>query len=136
MRHKWSKKEDKFLIENVKGITLKELTKRFNKKFNYNLSESSIANRKNKLNISSGITGGQFKKGQIPFNKGKKWDEYMSKKGQSNSIKTTFKKGNKPWATRPVGSERIDTEGYVYIKTKEPNKWELKHRWLYKKYVR
>ena len=34
MRHIYSKIEDEFLINNVKGITLKELTTRFNKKFN------------------------------------------------------------------------------------------------------
>lgn len=32
MSHKYSKTEDQFLIDNVKGITLKELTNRFNKK--------------------------------------------------------------------------------------------------------
>lgn len=46
MRHIYSKKEDEFLINNVRGITLKELTNRFNKKFNLNITESSIANRK------------------------------------------------------------------------------------------
>ena len=38
MKHKYSKEEDNFLIENVKGITLKELTNKFNKKFKLNLS--------------------------------------------------------------------------------------------------
>lgn len=58
MSHKYSKTEDQFLIDNVKGITLKELTNRFNKKFNVNLTESSISNRKVKLGIKSGIVGG------------------------------------------------------------------------------
>ena len=64
IRHKYSKIEDQFLIDNVKGITLKELTERFNNKFNMKLSESAISNRKAKLNIQSGIVGGQFVKGQ------------------------------------------------------------------------
>lgn len=130
-RHKWTDKEEQFLKNNVKGISLKELTQRYNKKFGMNLSESAIANRKNKLGLHNGINGGQFVKGQVPYNKGKKWSEYMSKKGQENSRKTTFSKGNTPWATRPVGSERIDTEGYVYKKVAEPNKWKLKHRVIY-----
>ena len=91
MRHIYSIEEEKFLIDNVKGITLKELTNRFNKNFNYNLSESAIANRKNKLGLSSGITGGQFKKGNIPFNKGKKQIEYMSKEAIEKSKLTRFK---------------------------------------------
>lgn len=134
MRHKYSEDQDRFLIDNVKGITLEELRDKFNKQFNLNLSKSAIANRKNKLHLSSGITGGQFQKGNIPANKGKKWDEYMSKEGQENSRKTTFKKGNVPQNYRPVGSERITKDGYVEIKVADPNKWELKHRCVYKQH--
>lgn len=133
MKHIYSKEEDKFLIDNVKGITLKELTNKFNKRFNYILSESAIANRKHKLKITSGITGCQFKKGNKPYNKGKKWSEYMSEQGQKNSLKTTFKKGNVPFNHREVGSERINKDGYIEIKVSEPNKWQLKHRYLYEK---
>ena len=85
IRHIYSKIEDQYLIDNVKGITLKKLTERFNKKFDLKLSESSISNRKVKLNIQSGIVGGRFVKGQTSFNKGKKWSEYMSQEGQANS---------------------------------------------------
>ena len=95
-RHRYTSEENNFLINNVKKMTLKELTSQFNKKFGWNLSESAIANRKNKLGLKSGITGGQFQKGQTPFNKGKKWDEYMTKEGQKNSKKTQFKEGNIP----------------------------------------
>lgn len=38
MVHKYSAEEHQFLIDNVKGITLKELTRRFNEKFNTNLT--------------------------------------------------------------------------------------------------
>lgn len=131
MRHYYSQLEDDFLKENVKGITLKELTKKFNEQFNLTLTESAIANRKNTLKLSSGITGGQFQKGHSTHNKGKKWNEYMSKEGQLNCLKTTFKKGNIPHNHRPIGSERITQDGYVEIKIKEPNVFVLKHRWLW-----
>lgn len=131
MKHTYSLEEDKFLKDNVKGITLRELTEKFNNAFNLLLSESSIANRKNKLGLSSGIKGGQFQKGHTPMNKGKKWDDYMSKEGQKNSRKTAFKKGNVPHNHRSVGSERISTDGYIEIKIKEPNIFVLKHRWLW-----
>lgn len=131
-RHIYSKSEDDFLKENVKGITLKELTNRFNKEFNLNLSESTIANRKNKLGLSSGITGGQFKKGNIPFNKGKKQKDYMSEESINKTKGTRFKRGNIPHNHKKVGSERI-TKGYIEIKTQEPNKWQLKHRYIYEK---
>ena len=60
MGHKWTNEENQFLKDNVKGITLRELTTLYNKKFNMNLTESAIANRKNKLKLQSGIIGGQF----------------------------------------------------------------------------
>lgn len=88
--HKYSRKEDEFLINNVKGITLKELTKRFNDKFKADVKESSIANRKLRLGLKSGITGGQFKKGHVPANKGKKG--CMSLEQYQKCKATMFKK--------------------------------------------
>ena len=131
IRHKYTKEQDEFLINNVKGITLKELVTRFNREFNLNLSMSAISNRKVKLKISSGIVGGQFQKGHNTWNKGKTWNEYMSKEGQLNSRKTTFKKGNVPHNHRLVGSERITVDGYIEVKVAEPNKWKLKQRFIY-----
>lgn len=38
----------------------------------------------------------RLKKGNVPINKGKKWDEFMSEQGQINSRATMFKKGHIP----------------------------------------
>lgn len=135
MAHKYSKEEHQFLIDNVKGITLKELTKRFNEKFNTNVSENAISNQKTKLGIRSGIVGGRFEKGHIPANKGKTWNEYMSKEGQENLRKTTFKKGNIPANHRPIGSERVDNrDGFILIKVQDGHlqkNWMSKSRYIY-----
>ncbi|MCI8346605.1 MAG: HNH endonuclease [Bacilli bacterium] len=134
MRHIYTDEEDLFLKENVKGISLKELTRKFNKMFNLNLSENAIANRKNKLHIFSGIKGGQFKKGHISFNKGKKQTEYMSLEAIERTKATRFKKGNIPCNHRKIGSERISKDGYIEIKIQDGklNKnWILKHRYIY-----
>lgn len=40
---------------------------------------------------------------------------------------TQFKKGNKPHNYVPVGSERVNADGYVDIKIAEPNRWRGKH---------
>lgn len=70
---------------------------------------------------------GRFATGQTPSNKGKK----MSKEVYEKAKATMFKKGSKPHNHKPVGSERITKDGYIEIKTKEPRKWELKHRVLW-----
>ena len=64
----------------------------------------------------------RFKKGFTPWNKGIK-----------TGLKPAngFKKGNVPWCTRELYSERIDKDGYILIKIAEPNKWVGKHRWVY-----
>lgn len=131
MRHIYSQLEDQYLIENVKGITLKELTDKFNKQFNLNMSESSIANRKVKLGIQSGIVGGRFQKGQKSWNKGKK----MSPSQYKKSAPTMFKKGNVPANRRPIGSERVDNrDGSILIKVQDGHlqkNWMSKSRYIY-----
>jgi hypothetical protein len=71
------------------------------------------------------MNSGRFQKGLIPHNKGKKnwWDN-----------KSRFQKGNITWNHRTLSEERIDSEGYAYIKVAEPNKWRLKHRVIYERH--
>lgn len=132
MINKWSFEEEKILIDNAYEHTNKEIQDLL-VEIGSNRSISAIQHRKNKLGLKCSYNAGCFKKGNVPFNKGKKWADYVSKKGQENSRKTTFKKGNIPHNHRPVGSERITKDGYTEIKIKEPNKWQLKHRYIYEK---
>ena len=72
----------------------------------------------------------QFKPGHTPHNKGKQMDAEIYEKVEP----TMFKKGNKPFNTKPVGTinVRADTQGrlYQYIKIKDCQ-WELlqRHVW-------
>lgn len=74
---------------------------------------------------------GQFQKGHAPFNKGKKWDEFMSEEGKRNSARTQFKSAHIPFNLRPDYSERINIDGYIEIKLPGHKKWALKHRWVW-----
>ena len=116
---KWNEEHFQFLREFVPGHSEKEIQKSFEEKFGEKLSISNIGNLKNKVGVKSGTNGGQFQKGQIPHNKGKKWSEFMSEEGQKNSKKTCFKKGNIPVNRKEIGYERVDIEGYVYVKIQD-----------------
>ena len=76
---------------------------------------------------------GQFKKGHVPFNKGKKWEHFMSEEGMRNSAKTQF--SGPPHNTRPPGYEMLRTEHhgkrYWWIKPYDGRRMMPKHRWLW-----
>lgn len=122
---KYNTEQREFLIENNPGKYAKELAVIFNDKFNENITCREIKNfrRNNKLKCGLDCI---FKKGHIPFNKGTK--------GVMKANKTSFKKGHVPKNYKPVGSERINVDGYIEIKIADPNKWETKNRYIYKKY--
>ena len=129
---KYKEEHIEFIRKNVKGITLKELTERFNKEFNLNATEDAISNLKTKYKLSSGIVGGQFQKGSIPHNKGKKMPRHVYEKASP----TMFKKGNIPSNRKELYSERVEKDGYIYIKIKDGNKnrnWIPKQRYIYEK---
>lgn len=74
----------------------------------------------------------QKKKGDIPFNKGKKQSEYITKEGLEKTKKTRFKKGNEPHNTNYNGHERTTDEGYIEIRIKK-GKYVLKHNFEWEK---
>lgn len=74
----------------------------------------------------------QFKKGNVPANKGKKQTEYMTAKAIERTKATRFKKGQQPHNHQPIGHQRITKDGYVMVKVEEPNRFVLLHRWIWK----
>jgi len=134
-RYRYSQEQIQFLRDNVKGISLKQLTERFNKCFGTNLSEHAIAMQKAKYGLKSGIVGGRFEKGSIPHNKGKK----MSREQYQACSKTMFKPGNKPKNTDPIGTEKLLVDGYVWVKVNDKPKvpkrenWKQKHKLLWER---
>lgn len=127
---RYTEEQKEFLINNNYMRTAQELTNLYNKTFSEKIKLSQVLYFRKKYHLKCGVDC-TFKKGITPHNKNKKWDEYMPKKSQNNSQKTQFKKGNIPNNYRPIGSERINKGGYIEIKIADPNKWCLKHRYIY-----
>lgn len=107
-----------FLKEISPGKSVKEITCLFNKNFNLNKSNFQISALMKRKGIKTG-NDSRFKKGSIPHNKGKKFIVSWSP--------TQFQKGMKPHNYVPIGSERINSSGYIDIKIDE-KKWKQKHR--------
>nr|DAO40598.1 MAG TPA: HNH endonuclease [Caudoviricetes sp.] len=128
--HKFTEEQIKFIREIAPGRYAAEITEMVNNRFNLELRVSQIETCKRTHKIRSGIDC-RFQKGMIPANKGKKGS--MSPKQYEKCKATMFKKGQVPQNHKPVGSERIDRDGYVLIKVAEPNKWRPKHRVLWEK---
>lgn len=72
----------------------------------------------------------RFKKGSVPANKGKK----VSPELYAKMKPTMFKKGQASLNKRPVGSERVNVDGYIEIKVADPNKWRLKNRVIWEQH--
>ena len=127
--HKWTKFELDYLRLISWNRSHKDIARMFNDHFKLDISCTAIVGAMKRNNIQTGRTG-YFRKGNIPHNKGKKMSPEVYEKAKA----TMFKKGNIPPNYRPVGSERTTVDGYREIKVSDPNKWELKHRYIYEQH--
>ena len=89
----WTPERDAWFREFVPGHTEREISAEHERVFGFPLRTSQIANRKTKLGLRSGTTGGRFAKGHVPANKGKRWDEYLPPEVQERCRATTFRPG-------------------------------------------
>lgn len=130
-RHKWSEEEIEFIREIYPYHENKEISKMVKDKFGFEVSARNLLNvsHKHKFPKKAIPNSGCYRKGDVPWNKGKG----MSDETREKVKKTWFKKGEIPKNHRPVGSTRITVDGYTEIKIAEPNKWALYHRYIYEK---
>ena len=127
MNKKYTAEQIEFIKNNVTGRSYKELTALFNQHFGTNLTVSTVTATSFRYGFKNGrdtrfdkgCVSHRFKKGHVPVNKGTK--------GYMKPNKTSFKKGHMPQTYRPVGSERIDADGYRWVKTQDPKTWRMKH---------
>jgi len=139
----WKPEDDKYLIDHYEDEDTKEIVKVLDRSIHSIYARVSMLNlhksEKAKKLYGCYLTGTdgrsyRYKKGHIPFNKGKT----MSAEQYEVSKATMFKKGHKPSDTLPVGSIRLRTNykrksKYLWIKIGEPHKWEMLHRYNWKK---
>lgn len=116
-----------FIKSNVVGIGNRELTEMVNAEFGTDYKVPQVKSFKKANKLSSGLTG-QFSPAHVPHNKGKKGI------CAAGCEKGWFKKGHVSTNSRPIGSERIDKDGYTMIKTAEPNVWKLKQKVIWKQH--
>jgi hypothetical protein len=124
--HHYTPAQIRFLERTVPGRGFEEAAKLFNKHFGLHLSHSQIkAAAKNR-----GITNGRdsrFRPGHVSHNKGK--TGYCP----PGCEKGWFRTGHMPHNWQPVGTEIIDENGYVKVKTRNPKTWKFKHRLIWEK---
>lgn len=119
MAHRYTKQQADFIIQHVKGRKSTELTEMFNDHFALDLKPSQIKSCMGNRGLTNGVDA-RFKPDHTPFNKGKKGIT-------QGGVATQFKNGHRPHNYKPVGTERVNGDGYVDIKISDPSKWKSKH---------
>jgi hypothetical protein len=117
----FTKEQRDFIKDNVHGISNQKLADMVNQKFGLSITAKQMKTWKTNHGLSSGLKGSE---GTDPPNKGSK--------GLYNvgGNKTSFKKGQQPSNYKPVGTERIDRDGYILIKVSDEGPWHK--RWRHK----
>jgi hypothetical protein len=113
----------KFISNNYIGVGHQGMADLLNQKFGTSYTKDQMKSYYSRFKLDSGLKG-YFPKGNVPFNKGKKGISYPGCQA------TQFKKGQMPHNWVPVGSERVNADGYVDIKVQEGAKqhnWRGKH---------
>ena len=144
-RTMWPPERVEWLRSYAPGHDIYEIIDEFERLYGIRMTKCSMKNAKHRYGARSGTDVGQFQKGGVPANKGKTWDEMgVSERARANMRRTQFKRGGVPHngAAIPLGTERVDPDGYVYVKTSmlssEPCRndcWTLKHRVVYEREV-
>lgn len=132
MRTTWTDDMVDFLRENYPYYPNKELVTMIEEKFGVAVTEEKVKSAKSNFNIGDKVypNKGRFYKGMTPWNKGRT----MSEETREKVERAWFKKGNVAVNTKPLGSTRINTDGYKVIKLAKSGQWKLYSRYMYEKY--
>lgn len=133
--HVWTIDQIDILINNYPDSTPEQMESVFSGMLN----RRQIGNKAKKLGLHKSESykfehgigkNGRIIKGHLSWNKGLKG---FNPDGENRE--TQFKAGSIPPNHTPVGTTRIDSDGYIYIKVEEGlNKYKLLHREIWKKH--
>ena len=111
-----------FILENYIGTGHQAMADLLNQTFGTSYVAGQIGSYYKNHRLDSGLKG-YYKKGCIPHNKGlKAW--------WTGGEETRFKQGGRPANWVPVGSERVNADGYVDVKIQDgmlQKNWKGKH---------
>jgi hypothetical protein len=126
----YTPEEVRFIRKKVAGRGYAELTDLFNARFGLRgrkkISLSQMTGFVSRHKLRNGRDC-RFRPGHVAHNKGEKG--YCP----AGSEKGWFKPGNMPHNWHPVGTEIIDSYGYVKVKTRNPKTWKFKHHLIWEK---
>ncbi len=117
-----------FIAENYKKLTKPEILKIIHSDFN--APHITIGQLQRYYFVNDLKSGINFQGATAGWNKGIK----MKPSTYEKCSATMFKKGHIPLNKKPIGSERVNVDGYVEIKVTESGNWKLKHRYVYEQH--
>lgn len=120
MAEPYTQEQLDFIRDKCKLMMDGELAEAFNATFGLNKTAGNIKSARKNHGFLTGRNG-RFLPGQRP-------SPNARPKGPSS---TSFKKGNRPHNWMPVGSERVNGDGYIDVKVAEPNVWVYKQRLIF-----
>ena len=126
-RRKYTPELVEFVREIAAGRSRREIIEMVEHAFGVKISINGLKSVFKSYGISTG-NDGRFKKGNVPFNKGK----HQPARGRASE--TQFKKGCRPHNWRPVGSVYLRGDGYVWRKVAEPNVIREEHRCVWEEH--
>lgn len=135
----WTEDRAEWFRSFVPGHTEAEISAEHERLYGTPLTEGQIGGAKHKLGVKSGTHGGRFRKGRA----GSFRDEDHRRAFIEAGKATRFKKGiMPPNGIQPIGTERVDRDGYTWVKVasrkRDPrsahDNWVEKHRLVYEEH--
>lgn len=136
----WTADERAYLVRHYPDVSTQRIADALDRDITHVYSQAyRLGLRKSEAFLASALSGriqrtgllgrpSQFQRGQEPWNKGRSGCTGT----HPNTVANHFKPGSKPHTWLPVGSHRINTDGYLQIKVTDtgypPRDWVPMHR--------